>query len=392
MKLRAPGGTVAGKYVLEELIARGGMGSVWRARETRNDRVLALKFMDAPIARRNALARFEQEAKAAAAIQSAHVITVLDFGKDEKGHPYLAMELLDGEDLERRLTRGKLSLDEVRVIVDQACSALARAHEAGYVHRDLKPENVFLCSGPTPFTVKLLDFGLAKDESSDADMTGTNEVLGTPHYMSPEQARGRDVDLRTDLYSLGVLVFACLTDHLPYEKVAPLPELIISITTREPALISVFRPDLPAGVVTWMARALQKEPDKRFASAAEMAERFAAACAMRRLVVGPRSSVVAREETDDTLRSRTESVAGDERTLRARTESSTDDHTLRATSEPADEGARAPSSDGDDRTLRATRGSTRPQRRESARPPAARPATPSGKPRPPPLPPRPPKK
>ena len=334
MSAHQPGQTVAGKFLLKELIARGGMGSVWKAQHVGLKSDVAVKFIDQAMAKRgNALARFEQEAKAAAAIKSPHVVSVLDYGKDDEGHPYLAMELLDGEELGRRLERtNTLSLDETKALVVQACKALTRAHAAGYVHRDLKPENVFLCVDEEPFTVKILDFGLAKDSSNALQMTGADELLGTPDFMSPEQARGRKVDHRTDLYSLGVLVFKCLTGKLPYEKTAPLPELLISITQREPALASVLRPDLPASVSSWLSRAMQKEPAKRFESAKEMADAFVDACTARRLVVNvPRASAASEDEAQERT-ARAPASLGEDVTLRGSDPAIAEDRTLRAPS------------------------------------------------------------
>jgi serine/threonine-protein kinase len=208
---------------------------------------------------------------------------VLDFGQDEAGRPYMAMELLRGEELGRRLERvGRLGLDEVKVIVAETCKALTKAHAAGFIHRDLKPANIKLRPDGT---VKVLDFGLAKARDGGLQMTGAGELVGTPHFMSPEQARGKPLDHRTDLYSLGVVTYQCLTGHLPFGDKVSLPDLLLAIVQKEPPLASVHRPDLPAGVVTWLYRSMQKDPASRFSSAKEMAETFKNACEMRRMVV-----------------------------------------------------------------------------------------------------------
>jgi serine/threonine protein kinase len=201
------------------------------------------------------------------------------------------MELLrNGEPLQRRLEKtGTLSLDDAKTLVVHTCKALQKAHGAGYIHRDLKPENIFLCDEDEGFSVKILDFGLAK-ETGGMQMTGAGQLLGTPDYMSPEQARGREVDFRTDVYSLGVILYQCLTGQLPFEG-KTLPDLMVAITTREAALASTLRPDLPAAVVTWLHRAMQKDAAKRFDSAKEMATAFVDACSARRMVVNvPRIS------------------------------------------------------------------------------------------------------
>jgi serine/threonine-protein kinase len=263
------------------------MGSVWVAEHLTLKNDVALKFMEASGAKNTtALARFEQEAKAAATIKSPHIVQVLDFGQDAEGRPYMAMELLRGEELGRRLERvGRLELDEVKVIVAETCKALTKAHAAGFIHRDLKPENIFLCAEDDGFSVKILDFGLAKAQDGSLQMTGAGELVGTPHFMSPEQARGKPVDHRTDIYSLGVVTYQCLTGRLPFGDKQALPDLLVAITQKEPPLASVHRADLPAGVVTWLFRCLQKDPAARFSSAKEMAETFVNACEVRRMVV-----------------------------------------------------------------------------------------------------------
>lgn len=260
------------------------MGSVWAAEHLGLKTDVAVKFIDNEVALRNAntLARFELEAKIAATLKSPHVVSVLDFGQDDERRPYLAMELLKGEELTERLERKKvLSFDEAKTVIVDVCKALQKAHAAGFVHRDLKPSNIFLCEEEDGFSVKLLDFGLAKSTNS-VSMTGVNELLGTPDFMSPEQARGnKDIDFRTDFYSLGVVAFQCLTGRMPYDQTGSLPDLLLAITVREPLLASIVRPDLPAALVSWLARALKKDPKQRFASAKEMSATFVEACASR---------------------------------------------------------------------------------------------------------------
>jgi serine/threonine-protein kinase len=199
-------------------------------------------------------------------------------------------------------------------------------------------------------------------------MTGVDELLGTPDFMSPEQARGRVVDLRTDLYSLGVLVFKCLTGRLPYEKTMPLPELLISITQREPALASVYRSDLPAAVITWLGRALQKEPAKRFATAKEMGDAFADACTTRRMVVNvPRVSTAAEDEAH-----------GEEHTARAPGVAMGEDTTLLARSDDGigeDHTVRAPSGIAAAPTTQSSPGIVRPPSHPPSHPPSSHPPT-----------------
>ena len=266
------------------------MGSVWAADHLTLKVRVAVKFMDGPTALsdKTAMLRFEQEAHSAASIKSPHVVGILDYGKDASGYPYLAMELLAGESLEARLQReGRLSLDTTLEVVRQACKGLEKAHAAGVAHRDLKPENLFLCKESDGFTVKILDFGIAKTFGSNVslNLTATGQTLGTPIFMSPEQAYGHEIDTRCDLYSLGVVAFNCLTGHLPFEETKTVGELVVAIAMRPPPPITKWRNDLPPAVVAWFEKVMQKNPAQRFQSAREMAEAFQDACAVRKMTV-----------------------------------------------------------------------------------------------------------
>ena len=278
------------------------MGSVWTANHLSLKVDVAVKFMDGAflVGDETMLKRFQKEATAAASIQSPHVVKILDYGKDDAGRPYLAMELLRGEELEQRVEReGPLPLGLVKKVIVETCKGLAAAHAAGIIHRDLKPENVFLCrdaharadeSGAFgDVHVKLLDFGIARADrelSGTGNLTITGQLLGTPMFMSPEQALGRrDVDGRSDLYSLGVVAYKCLTGQPPYEESDTVGEIIVSITTKEPRDPTELRKDLPPAVVAWLKKALAKNRDERFQTAKEMAEEFVAACDVRGMLV-----------------------------------------------------------------------------------------------------------
>ncbi len=278
------------------------MGSVWTAHHLTLKVDVAVKFMDGAflIGDETMLKRFQKEATAAASIQSPHVVKILDFGKDEAGRPYLAMELLHGEELEQRVEReGPMSLALMTKVIVETCKGLSAAHAAGVIHRDLKPENVFLCRDAharaddtgafTDVQVKLLDFGIARADrelSGTGNLTITGQLLGTPMFMSPEQALGRrDVDGRSDLYSLGVVAYKCLTGRPPYDESDTVGEIIVSITTKEPRDPTELRKDLPPAVVAWLRKALAKERDERFQTAKEMAEAFVEACDVRRMAV-----------------------------------------------------------------------------------------------------------
>lgn len=273
-----PGIVVGGKYQVEQPLARGGMGSVWVARHTKLGNPVAIKFLDAHLAAAPALvARFEREARAAANLDTPHVVHVHDYGVEE-GTPYLVMELLRGEDLNTRVRkRERLTLGEAAKILSQMSRALRRAHEAGIVHRDLKPANVFLARVEDDEVVKILDFGIAKEKWSRVDdATKTGEVFGSPHYMSPEQARAqKDVDHRADLWATGVILYRMLTGRLPFPGEV-LGEVLSSVLVDPVPLVAHVAPDLPAALDAFFSKALAKKKEERFSSIGEMVDAFTA--------------------------------------------------------------------------------------------------------------------
>jgi len=282
VKEPAPDVIVAGKFVLEGQLASGGMGSVWVAKHLDLEIPVAIKFMGTEVATsEEGRTRFEREAKAAAALQSPHVVNVLDYGVDE-GLAYIAMELLVGEDLEDRLFKlGRISLEETLHILRQAAKALRRAQDLGIVHRDLKPGNLYLAKvhDDNEEILKILDFGIAKETGPTLLAKGPNtgQIIGSPHYMSPEAVRGaRDIDFRSDLWSLGVIVFQCVTGRLPFpsENIGDVMGMILA----DPLpLATDVAPDLPVEIDAFFERALCRDRSKRFQSAREMAEHFAEA-------------------------------------------------------------------------------------------------------------------
>jgi serine/threonine-protein kinase len=270
-----PGLVIAERFRLNRQIGRGGMGSVWHATHLGLDVACAVKFIEGEFAEMpEAQARFQREAKAAAHLRSPHVVQILDHGVWQ-GTPYLAMELLEGEDLGKRLARVKrLPPRDVCLIVAQVCRALTKAHAAGIVHRDLKPDNVFLVRDDEREIAKVLDFGIAKAAPGALDFanTKTGAMLGTPYYMSPEQAQGnRALDARSDLWSLGVIVYQTLTGHLPFESEA-LGDLLMKIMVAPLPVPTVVAPDLAAGFDAWWAKAASRDANGRFQSAKELSD------------------------------------------------------------------------------------------------------------------------
>jgi serine/threonine-protein kinase len=256
------------------------MGSVWRAEHLTLHTEVAVKFVsDALIGDAGFLARFKREAVASARIKSPHAVQIFDHGVTSDGVPYIVMELLEGEDLRTRIAREKkLSLDTTVKVVTQAARGLARSHAAGIVHRDIKPGNLFLMEQDGELFLKILDFGIAKrigDVEQAVTMTG--QIIGTPHYVSPEQIqRPRDADPQNDLWSLAVVAYRCLTGELPFEGES-VGAVAIAIDKAMFTPITQREPSLPKMLDAWFGRAFARVPSARFGSAKEMAVAFEAA-------------------------------------------------------------------------------------------------------------------
>ena len=271
-------GTTVGKYEIVGVVGKGGMGRVYEAINTSINKRVAMKCIDTELARNEeANARFQREALAASSIDSPHIVQIFDAGMTTQGLPYIVMELLKGYDLGRRIAdSGKLELAEALLITAQILKGLHHAHQAGIVHRDLKPDNVFLVRrDDEPLVVKLLDFGVSKIARPDDDvplqtLTRQGTVVGTPFYMSPEQAQAfPDVDHRTDLYSAGAILYECLTGRAPHVGRA-YEQVIVNICMHDADDVRVHDSSVPDGVANFIAKALARERDERFQSAREM--------------------------------------------------------------------------------------------------------------------------
>ncbi len=268
-------GSVIDKYVIEALIGRGGMGAVFVARHrTLTDKRVAIKVLHTEITDPDIQARFKREAQIATRINHPNIVEVHDFDVTPDGVPFLVLEYLEGQTLAQRLAQGPLPLDQVMSIVRQVGSALAAAHREGVVHRDLKPQNIFLIptevDGRMVEVAKVLDFGISKWRGSETVKTQESALLGTPQYMSPEQATGRhdSVDARTDVFALGSIVYEMLCGH-PAFTGASIPEVVFKVVYEQPLPIAQ---SVPESVATAVRTAMSKPAEERYATVSNFVE------------------------------------------------------------------------------------------------------------------------
>lgn len=273
----APGALIGGRYLIVEAISGGGMGRVYKARHQLMKRTIAVKtLLPSMVASGAALKRFQQEAEALSSLSHPNILSVFDFFIAEDGQPYLVMDYLEGTNLDQvRQDEGPMSAERAQRVFCQACSALAAAHAAGIIHRDLKPSNIMLVKhGVVADNVKVIDFGIAKiitaEDGSSEQLTATGEVFGSAQYMSPEQCRAQHPDARSDIYSLGCVMYASLTGKPPFIADDPI-QCMYKQVNEEPAPFpdSVICPTELKNVVF---KALKKNPAERFQSMEEMNE------------------------------------------------------------------------------------------------------------------------
>ena len=270
-----------GQFQILQKIGSGGMGSVYKAAQPAMNRMVAVKILHPKLAnRKDLVSRFRREARAMSHLEHPNTVRVLLYGELEDGSLYIVMEYLEGKNLNQTVRReGPLPLERAVPILIQCCGALAEAHIAGIVHRDLKPENIFLTTnGGLIDYPKVLDFGLAKVTERELRpgsimLTQEGMVFGTPEFMSPEQAQGKVLDARSDIYSLAVILYEALTGKLPFEAKTPMEYIQLHVT-KPPIPIDERVPGktFPPGLWPVLAKALAKKPDDRYANAADFAQ------------------------------------------------------------------------------------------------------------------------
>jgi len=270
------GELIDGKYLIEDVLGAGGSGIVVAARHVLLDQRVAIKMLLHPAARDpEAAERLLREARALTAIKTEHVARVIDVGRLPTGSPYMVMELLVGTDL-GRLRRARLRLPATDAVdaVLQACEAVAEAHAMGIVHRDLKPQNLFVVARPDrSLAVKVLDFGLSKIENDRGGrLTATGVVAGSPQYMAPEQMQSlKNVDQRADIWSIGVILYYLVSGRRPYDGKS-IPEMWTAILSGPPPALKSLMPNVPAPLDAAVMRCLERDPDRRWQSVADLAQ------------------------------------------------------------------------------------------------------------------------
>jgi serine/threonine protein kinase len=269
------GDTVAGKYRLVRPIGLGAMGLIFEATHLRMRQNVAIKFLQPNlVSQPGAVARFEREGRAASGLTSPHATRILDVDTTPEGVPYIVSELLEGRDLRHELEeRIKLPIAEAATYIVQVCAVMAEAHALGIVHRDLKPSNVFLARIGGTRVAKVLDFGISKMDE-DLDLTRTGVMVGSPRYMSPEQVQAKNVDRRSDIWSLGVLLFRSISGTYPFEGTSTI-SIGVAILTQTPRDLREVVPGAPAALASVIEKALERAIEARFETVRDFAEAVA---------------------------------------------------------------------------------------------------------------------
>jgi serine/threonine-protein kinase len=308
--LGQPGQIIDGKYRIVRLLGTGGMGAVYEGENVRIRRKVAIKMLHASVSdQKEAVDRFEREAKAAGMVGSEHICEVLDMGELPDHSLFMVMEYLDGETLSGLIKRsGRLTPQQSIPLLLQVLEGLGAAHAAGIIHRDLKPDNIFILPhrGGIQNFVKILDFGVSKFSQASGEsmnVTRAGAVVGTPYYMSPEQARGGVVDQRTDIYSIGVLLYQATTGQVPYNA-ETFNELLFKIVLEAAPPLQTYVPDIDPEFAAIVQRAMAREPDKRFPTCAQFRDALLQYQATRLAAPAPRAPAqhdpfVARTEVID---------------------------------------------------------------------------------------------
>ncbi|HJP91168.1 MAG TPA: protein kinase [Pyrinomonadaceae bacterium] len=299
------GTTIAGKYRIDERLNEGGMGTVYRGTHVLMDKTVAIKVLRPALAAdEKIVARFSREARAASRISHPNALSVTDFGEDENGNVFLVMEYLSGKTLKQLIREeGPLPLARVVDITRQVGDALSAAHAQGVVHRDLKSDNIMLLDTTSGDHAKVLDFGIAKihepDGKPDTGLTAPNLVIGTPQYMSPEQcSQDSEIDARSDIYSLGVILYEMLVGHVPFSGESPTMVMMKHLQEPVPSVLEE-RSDLPPAVARVVARAMAKLPSNRYQNVAELIEDLTIASGMTILRMTPVAATNARAVADE---------------------------------------------------------------------------------------------
>ncbi len=270
------GFVIDGRYQIEGQLGEGGMGVVYKARHTTLNKMFAIKVLRSDVSKnQEVLDRFVQEAQSASAIGNQHIIDISDFGTLSDGSTYFVMEYLQGKSLSEALAKGEtFPTERLVLIARQLCEAISAAHEAGIVHRDLKPDNVMLVArGSTKDFVKVLDFGIAKVGSAANKLTKAGQVVGTPHYMSPEQCSAKNIDHRTDIYSIGVILYEMASGKVPFDADSLMGVLTQHVYSEPEPLAKRSPPHpVPGDLEAIILKCLAKSPDGRYPTVAALHE------------------------------------------------------------------------------------------------------------------------